>query len=41
MSIKKSMDTENMVHIHSGILFNHEEKIKFAGRMDLENIITS
>jgi hypothetical protein len=34
------MDTENMVYIHGGILFNHKEKIKFAGRrMDLEIII--
>ena len=32
---------KNMVHIHSGILFNHKEKIKFTGRMVLENIIAS
>jgi hypothetical protein len=33
------MNHENVVHIHSGILLNHIEIMKFVGRyMKLENI---
>jgi hypothetical protein len=43
-SLNQRIDTENMVHIHNGILFiyKNEDIMNFTGRwMELENIILS
>ena len=40
MSLKRGMDTENVIHLHSAIKNN--EFMKFVGKwMDLEDIILS
>jgi hypothetical protein len=42
MSLNRRMDTENVVHVHSGILFSFKNNdfIKFLSKwMQLENII--
>ena len=44
MSYKRGMDTENVVHLHNGILLSYWERghLTFAGKwMELENIILS
>jgi hypothetical protein len=44
MSFSSGMDTENMVHLHNGVLlsFKNHEFMKFLGKwMELENIILS
>ena len=45
MSLSQNVDTENVVHLHNGILFNSKKKKKmmnFAGKwMEPENIILS
>ena len=44
MSHNRRMDTENVVHLHNGILsaIKNENILKFAGKwMELENIILS
>jgi hypothetical protein len=40
MSHDRRMDTENVVHLHNGILLSNEDILSFAGKwMELENII--
>ena len=42
MSLNRGMDTENVVHLHNGVLLSYKknEFIKFPGKwMDLEAII--
>jgi hypothetical protein len=41
MSLSGGMDTENVVHLHSGVLLSYyNEFMKFLGKwMELENII--
>jgi hypothetical protein len=43
MSLNRGMDTENVVHLYSGVLLiKNNEFIKFLGKwMDLEAIILS
>ena len=43
MSFYKGMDTENVVHLHNGVLaIKNNEFMKFLGKwMELENIILS
>ena len=44
MSLNRGMDTENVVHLHSGVLFRYKknELVKFLGKwLDLEGIILS
>ena len=44
MPLNRGMDTENVVHLHNGILLSYlkNEFIKFLGKwMDLEGIILS
>jgi hypothetical protein len=44
MSYNKRMDTENVVHLHNGILsaIKNENILNFAGKwMELENVILS
>ena len=45
MSLKRGMDTENVVHLHNGLLlsfFKNNDFMKFTGKwMELEVIILS
>ena len=44
MSLKRGMDTENVAHLHNGVLRSYlkNEFMKFFGKwMELENIILS
>ena len=44
ISLNRGMDTENVVHLHNGVLliYKNNEFIKFLGKlMDLENILLS
>ena len=42
MSLNRRMDTENMGHLHNGVLIKYHEFMKFLGKwMDLEGIILS
>ena len=44
MSFNRGLDTENVVHLHNGVLlsFKNDEFMKFLGKwMELENIILS
>jgi hypothetical protein len=44
MSLNSGMDTENVVHLHNGVLFSfkNNEFMKFLGKwMDPEDIILS
>jgi hypothetical protein len=44
MSLNRRMDTENVVHLHNGVLLRYlkNEFMKFLGKwMDLEDIILS
>ena len=44
MALNRGMDTENVVHLHNGILLSYSknEFMKFLGKwMDLEGIILS
>ena len=43
MSLNREMDTENVVHLHNGVLaIKNNEFMKFLGKwMELENIILS
>jgi hypothetical protein len=44
MSLNREMDTENVIHLHSGVLLRFKSKdfMKLAGKlMELENIILS
>ena len=44
MSLNRGMDSENVVHLHNGVLLNYlkNEFMKFLGKwMDLEGIILS
>jgi hypothetical protein len=43
MSINRGMDTENVVHLHNGVLLSkNNEFMKFLGKwIELENIILS
>jgi len=45
MPFKRGMDTENVVHLHKGILLSYQKKkdfMKFIGKwVELENIILS
>jgi hypothetical protein len=44
MSLNREMDTENVVHLHNGVLltYKNDEFMKFLGKwMELEKIILS
>ena len=44
MSLNRGIDTENVVHLHNGVLLSYQKNdfMKFAGKcMELENIILS
>ena len=42
ISLNRRMDTENMGHLHNGVLIKYHEFMKFLGKwMDLEGIILS
>ena len=42
MSLNRGMDTENVVHLHKGVLIKNNDFMKFLGKwVELENIILS
>ena len=44
MPLNRGMDTENVIHLHNGVLrsYNNNKFMKFLGKwMDLEDIILS
>jgi hypothetical protein len=42
MSFNRGIDTENVVHLHNGILLKNNDFMKFLGKwLELENIILS
>jgi hypothetical protein len=43
MSLNRGMDSENVVHLHNGILLRyHNDSMKFPGRlMERENVLLS
>ncbi len=43
MSLNRGMDTENVVHLHNGVLISYQKQfMKFLGKwMDLEGAILS
>jgi len=42
MPFNRGMDTENVVHLHNGVLLKNNDFMKFIGKwIELENIILS